>query len=111
MAQHGASNKNMNALWKTAYDQVASPSAGTTMVTGKSDVDPAEANYQAKSVARSGKAKDLAGKEQVGAEKRALDAQLGRGDKSMSKTGGRLGDATAQPNTGVNDGWADSWEK
>lgn len=106
----GQVNPRGNKAIVKEINQPSAPNAGATMPAGKPDNEN-DALHQASSVPTSGKAKDLAGKEDKGAAKRALDAQLGRGDKSMSKTGGRLGDATTQPNAGVNDGWEDNWQK
>ena len=77
-----------------AYDQVATPSAGTTIPKGKDrdEKDTLTAKHTTETVKNAKEVKDAA--------KKALDLQLGRNTPS----GGKLGDATTQPNSGVLDG-------
>jgi hypothetical protein len=78
------------------------PQEGTRMPAGKADTETdalgKPGSYKPQAVTQA--------KEETGVAKRCLDAQLGRGDKSMSKTGGKLGDATNHPQAGgtVDDG-------
>ena len=90
-------NKNMSESYKTAYGQVANPEQGTRMPAGKPNTaeDALGGSYH-----RSPEAVREA-KEETGVAKKCLDQQLGRGDKSMSKTGGKLGDATTHPQAGA----------
>ena len=76
-----------------AYEQVATPSAGTTIPKGKDrdEKDTLTAKHTTETVKNAKEVKDAA--------KKALDLQLGRNTPS----GGKLGDATQQPNSGVLD--------
>jgi len=73
------------------------PQEGTRMPAGKADTETdalgKPGSYKPEAVRTA--------QEETGVAKRCLDAQLGRGDKSMSKTGGKLGDATNQPAAGA----------
>ena len=78
-----------------AYEQVATPSAGTTIPQGKDSADNKDtlrAKHTTETVKDAKEVKDAA--------KKALDLQLGR----QTPSGGKLGDATTQPNSGVLDG-------
>jgi len=88
--------KNMSESYKKAYGQVADPDCGTKMPAGKPE-SCEDALRQAPGVSKS---KPIGSpKVDDGAAKRCLDSQLGR----VTPSGGRLGDATTQPNDGVND--------
>lgn len=89
-------NSNMSESYKKSYGQESHPEEGTRYPAGKPNTaeDALGGSYH-----RSPEAVREA-KEEVGVAKKCLDAQLGRGDKSMSKTGGKLGDATTHPQAG-----------
>lgn len=72
------------------------PEAGTRYLARKRD-DETDALGYSDSYNREG-VRDA--KEVEGTIQKCLDAQLGRGDHSASKTGGKLGDATNHPQAG-----------
>lgn len=59
-----------------AYDQIAAPNAGTNYPKGKPDTDE-DALHQAPRIALTGTPKDLSGKEDKTAAKRAIAKQCG----------------------------------
>jgi hypothetical protein len=86
----GRSNKQINV----EINVPSTPSMGTKMKVQ----DDYEDTLRKGSLPDAEKVTDA--KEEPGAAKRCLDAQLGRHDWSASRTGGNLGDATMQPNSG-----------
>jgi hypothetical protein len=76
------------------FEEQARPNAGTNVPSHK--LNPAgEGQAEAYRFSTTNKVVDA--KEEVGAAKECLDSQLGRGEHSASRTGGKLGDSTPQP--------------
>jgi hypothetical protein len=80
------------------FEEEARPNAGTNVPSHK--LNPAgEGQHEAYRFRTDTPVRDA--EEDAGKAKDCLDAQLGRGDHSASRTGGRLGDSTCQRSAGA----------
>jgi hypothetical protein len=105
-------NKNMSEDYKKSYGQVSHPEEGTRYAAGKGEAPKPKEGTESH-VSMSDESEPAwkykfgtdhpvtEAKEDPGVAKRCHDHQLGRGDRSMSKTGGKLGDATNHPQAGT----------
>ena len=87
--------RNAKEIVKTS-NVPAVPSMGTTYDPAKRNDATDSLGYKANFVGQT----SFEAKEDVGVAEKCLDMQLGRGKWSASRTGGHLGDATNQPQSG-----------